>query len=164
MLHAPEHGARAGRLVARAPDDDRVADRGATTYARSRAACSSRARRSSGCATGSADPRAPPRAEALAESVPDTGGVYFVPAFVGLGAPYWDMYARGTIVGLTRGTTGAHLARAALEAIAFQSARRAGGDGRDAGLAVRELRVDGGAAANDFLMPVPGRHSQASRC
>ena len=59
--------------------------------------------------------------EALARSVPDTGGVYFVPAFVGLGAPYWDMYARGTIVGLTRGATRAHLARAALEAIAFQS-------------------------------------------
>src|SRR5439155_1646611 len=65
--------------------------------------------------------RSAAESQALAESVQDTGGVHFVPAFVGLGAPYWDMYARGTIVGLTRGTTGAHLARAALEAIAFQS-------------------------------------------
>ena len=89
--------------------------------------------------------------QALAESVPDTGGVYFVPAFVGLGAPHWDMYARGTIVGLTRGTTGAHLARAALEAIAFQSRDVLAAMAADAGLAVRELRVDGGAAANDFL-------------
>ena len=89
--------------------------------------------------------------EALARSVPDTGGVYFVTAFVGLGAPWWDMYARGTIVGLTRGTTGAHLARAALEAIAFQSRDVLAAMAADAGLAVRELRVDGGAAANDFL-------------
>jgi glycerol kinase len=89
--------------------------------------------------------------EALARSVPDTGGVYFVPAFVGLGAPYWDMYARGTIVGLTRGTTRAHLARAALEAIAFQSRDVLEAMAADAGIPVRELRVDGGAAANDFL-------------
>src|SRR5881409_3317928 len=89
--------------------------------------------------------------QALAESVPDTGGVYFVPAFVGLGAPHWDMYARGTIVGLTRGTTGAHLARAALEAIAFQSRDVLEAMAADAGIAVEGLRVDGGAAANDFL-------------
>jgi glycerol kinase len=89
--------------------------------------------------------------EALARSVPDAGGVYFVPAFVGLGAPWWDMYARGTIVGLTRGTTGAHLARAALEAIAFQSRDVLVAMAADAGVAIRELRVDGGAAANDFL-------------
>jgi glycerol kinase len=89
--------------------------------------------------------------QALAESVPDTGGVYFVPAFVGLGAPHWDMYARGTIGGLTRGTTGAHLVRAALEAIAFQSRDVLEAMAADAGIAVRELRVDGGAAANDFL-------------
>ena len=89
--------------------------------------------------------------EALARSVPDTGGVYFVPAFVGLGAPWWDMYARGVIVGLTRGTTGAHLVRAALEAIAFQSRDVLVAMAADAGVAVRELRVDGGAAANDFL-------------
>jgi glycerol kinase len=92
--------------------------------------------------------------QALAESVADTGGVHFVPAFVGLGAPYWDMYARGTIVGLTRGTTGAHLARAALEAIAFQSRDVLEAMAADAGIAVSELRVDGGAAANDFLCQV----------
>jgi glycerol kinase len=89
--------------------------------------------------------------EALARSVPDTGGVYFVPAFVGLGAPWWDMYARGTIVGLTRGTTRAHLARAALEAIAYQSRDVLEAMAADAGTAVHQLRVDGGAAANDFL-------------
>jgi glycerol kinase len=87
----------------------------------------------------------------LAESVADTGGVYFVPAFVGLGAPYWDMYARGAILGLTRGTTRAHLARAALEAIAFQSRDVLEAMAADAHLAARGLRVDGGAAANDFL-------------
>jgi glycerol kinase len=95
--------------------------------------------------------RSAAESQALAESVPDTGGVHFVPAFVGLGAPYWDMYARGTIVGLTRGTTGAHLARAALEAIAFQSRDVLEAMAADAGIGVRELRVDGGAAANDFL-------------
>jgi glycerol kinase len=89
--------------------------------------------------------------ERLAESVPDAGGVYFVPAFVGLGAPYWDMYARGTIVGLTRGTTRAHLARAALEAIAYQSRDVLEAMRADTGTAVRLLRVDGGAVANDFL-------------
>ena len=87
----------------------------------------------------------------LAESVPDTGGVYLVPAFVGLGAPYWDMRARGTIVGLTRGTTAAHLTRAALEAIAYQSRDVLEAMTADAGLAPRRLRVDGGAATNDFL-------------
>ncbi len=89
--------------------------------------------------------------EALAVSVPDTGGVYFVPAFVGLGAPYWDMYARGTIVGLTRGTTSAHLVRAALEAIAYQSRDVLEAMGAEAPQRVRALRVDGGAVANDFL-------------
>jgi glycerol kinase len=89
--------------------------------------------------------------EALATSVPDTGGVYFVPAFVGLGAPYWDMYARGTIVGLTRGTSRAHLVRAALEAIAYQSRDVLEAMAADAGVAVDALRVDGGATANDFL-------------
>ena len=89
--------------------------------------------------------------QALAESVPDTGGVYFVPAFVGLGAPHWDMYARGTVVGLTRGTTGAHLARAALESIAFQSRDVLEAMAADAGISIEGLRVDGGAVANDFL-------------
>jgi glycerol kinase len=90
--------------------------------------------------------------DALAASVPDTGGVYFVPAFVGLGAPHWDMYARGTILGLTRGTTRAHLVRAALEAIAYQSREVLGAALADAGLRLEELRVDGGATANNLLM------------
>jgi glycerol kinase len=88
---------------------------------------------------------------ALARSVPDTGGVYFVPAFVGLGAPYWDQHARGTIVGLTRGTTRAHLARAALEAIAFQSRDVLDAMAADAKRTAARLKVDGGAVANDFL-------------
>jgi glycerol kinase len=90
--------------------------------------------------------------EALAASVPDNGGVYMVPAFVGLGAPYWDAYARGAILGLTRGATGAHLARAALEAIAFQSAEVLRAMEADAGLKLTELRVDGGATTNNLLM------------
>ncbi|MGB8061387.1 MAG: glycerol kinase GlpK [Candidatus Sulfotelmatobacter sp.] len=90
--------------------------------------------------------------EALAKSVPDNGGVYFVPAFVGLGAPHWDSYARGSIFGLTRGTTAGHLARAAVESIAYQVADLLDAMRRDCGDAVRELRVDGGAAANDSLM------------
>jgi len=89
--------------------------------------------------------------EALAASVPDTGGVYFVPAFVGLGAPYWDQHARGTIVGLTRGTTRAHLVRAALEAIAFQSRDVLDAMVADAKADVARLKVDGGAVANGFL-------------
>ena len=90
--------------------------------------------------------------EALAQSVPDHGGVYVVPAFTGLGSPHWDPFARGSIVGITRGTTRGHLARAALEAIAFQSAEVLQAMQQDAGAPLRELRVDGGAARNDFLM------------
>ena len=90
--------------------------------------------------------------EPLAASVPDSGGVYLVPAFAGLGAPHWDPHARGTIVGLTRGTTAAHLARAALEGIAFQVADVLDIMRLDTGLPIRELRVDGGASANDLLM------------
>jgi len=90
--------------------------------------------------------------ETLAKSVPDNGGVYFVPAFVGLGAPHWDSYARGSIFGLTRGTTAGHLARAAVESIAYQVADLLDAMRRDSGDAVQELRVDGGAAANDGLM------------
>jgi glycerol kinase len=89
--------------------------------------------------------------QALAESVPDTGGVYLVPAFAGLGAPYWDPYARGALVGLTRGTTRAHIARAALEAIAYQSRDVLDAMIDDATLPIQALRVDGGAAVNDFL-------------
>ena len=90
--------------------------------------------------------------EALARSVPDHGGVYVVPAFTGLGSPHWDPYARGTIVGLTRGTERGHLARAALESIAFQSAELLEAMQADADEPLRELRVDGGASRNDFLM------------
>ncbi len=90
--------------------------------------------------------------EALAGSVADNGGVYLVPAFAGLGAPHWDAYARGAILGLTRGSTGGHIARAALEAIAFQSADVLAAMEKDAGISMQELRVDGGAAANDLLM------------
>ena len=90
--------------------------------------------------------------EALAKSVPDNGGVYFVPAFVGLGAPHWDSYARGSIFGITRGTTAAHIARAAVQSIAFQVADLLDAMHGDSGDAVKELRVDGGASANDALM------------
>ena len=90
--------------------------------------------------------------EPLAASVGDAGGVYLVPAFAGLGAPHWDPYARGTMLGLTRGTTRAHIARAALEAIAYQSAEVLHAMQKDAGIRLKELRVDGGAAANDMLM------------
>lgn len=90
--------------------------------------------------------------EALAGSVADSGDVYLVPAFAGLGAPHWDQYARGTITGLTRGTTSAHLARAALEGIAFQVADVLEVMREDSGISLNELRVDGGAAANNLLM------------
>ena len=90
--------------------------------------------------------------EALASSVPDCGGVYLVPAFAGLGAPHWDQYARGTMMGLTRGTTAGHIARAALEGIAFQVADVLEVMQKDSGIAVNELRVDGGASANNLLM------------
>jgi len=90
--------------------------------------------------------------EALAASVPDNGGVYFVPALAGLGAPYWDPHARGTIVGLTRGSTKAHLARAALEAMAYQTRDVLDAMQRDAGVPLAELKVDGGASANNLLM------------
>lgn len=90
--------------------------------------------------------------EQLAQSVPDTQGVYFVPAFAGLGAPYWDPNARGTIVGLSRGSTAAHIARAATESIAYQTMDVLKAMEADAGIEIKELRVDGGATANDMLM------------
>ena len=90
--------------------------------------------------------------ESLAASVADTGDVYLVPAFAGLGAPQWDAAARGTGIGLTRGATRAHVARAALESIAFQSADLIEAMQQDCGHALAELRVDGGAARNDLLM------------
>ena len=89
--------------------------------------------------------------ETLAASVPDNGGVYFVPAFAGLGSPHWDPYARGTIAGLTRGTGAAHIARAALESIAYQTADVLRAMEADAGIRLGELRVDGGATQNDLL-------------
>jgi glycerol kinase len=93
-----------------------------------------------------------PEIEELAASVPDNGGVYFVPAFVGLGAPHWDPYARGTIIGLTRGATLAHVARAALEGISYQVADILHAMTSDSGVQLAELRVDGGAAKNNLLM------------
>ncbi len=90
--------------------------------------------------------------EKLASSVPDNQGVYFVPAFTGLGAPYWDPYARGLILGLSRGTTAAHLARASLEGIAFQVTDVLLAMQKDAGMKIEELRVDGGAVGNNLLM------------
>lgn len=95
-----------------------------------------------------------PAIAALAGGVPDAGGVVLVPAFTGLGAPHWDPYARGTITGITRGTTSAHLARAALDAIAHQSAEVLRAMEQDAGVPLRELRVDGGASANNLLMQI----------
>jgi glycerol kinase len=92
--------------------------------------------------------------EELASSVPDTAGVYFVPAFSGLGAPHWDQYARGTIGGLTRGSNRAHIARAALEGIAFQIADIIDAMETDSGVPLKELRVDGGAARNNLLMQI----------
>jgi glycerol kinase len=90
--------------------------------------------------------------EALAASVPDTHGVYLVPAFAGLGAPHWDPYARGALLGLTRGSTKAHIARAALQGIALQVMDVLQSMEADAGIRVKELRVDGGASANNLLM------------
>ncbi len=92
--------------------------------------------------------------ESLALTVPDNGGVYMVPAFAGLGAPHWDPYARGAIVGITRGTTAGHFARAALESIAFQVADLVDAMKKDSGIGLPELRVDGGASKNDALLQV----------
>jgi len=96
--------------------------------------------------------RSSSQVERLASQVPDSGGTYLVPAFVGLGAPHWDPYARGTITGLTRGSTAAHLARAALESIAFQTADVLSAMQADAGIRAKQLRADGGASVNNLLM------------
>ncbi len=118
----------------------------------SKGASSSAAPSCSGSATASAsfDHRA--RSRRWRYRFPINGDVYLVPAFAGLGAPHWDQYARGTIVGLTRGSTAGHIARAALESIAFQSADLLDAMQADAGTRLAELRVDGGAARNDLLM------------
>jgi len=92
--------------------------------------------------------------EALAASVADNGGVTFIPAFTGLGAPHWDPHARGAILGLTRGTSAAHIARAALEAIALQTVEVLEAMRADSGLDLTELRVDGAASRNDLLMQI----------
>ena len=94
----------------------------------------------------------PQETEAMAKKVTDTGGVYFVPAFTGLGAPYWDQYSRGLIIGITRGTSREHIVRAALEAIAYQTRDVIECVKADFGRRIENLRVDGGASANDFLM------------
>ena len=96
--------------------------------------------------------RSAPDIEPLAASVPDNGGVYLVPAFAGLGAPHWDQYARGAMFGLTRGATAAHIARAALESIAYQVADVLDAMQADSRIRLSELRVDGGASGNDLLM------------
>jgi len=96
--------------------------------------------------------RSSKESEMLASEVPDSGGVYIVPAFSGLGAPHWDPYARGAILGITRGTTAKHITRAALESIAFQTWDVLQAMKADVGIPIRELRVDGGASLNNFLM------------
>ena len=93
-----------------------------------------------------------PQSEEFANTVKDSGGVYVVPAFVGLGAPHWDPYARGTILGLTRGSNRYHIVRATLESIAYQTADLIGAMEQAAGIKITSLKVDGGAAANNFLM------------
>jgi glycerol kinase len=90
--------------------------------------------------------------ETLAATVSGTGGVYVVPAFAGLGAPYWNQHARGTIVGITRGTNRGHIARAALDSIAYQTMDVLDAMQKDSGITIKELRVDGGATANNMLM------------
>lgn len=100
--------------------------------------------------------------EALAKKVTDNGGVYLVPAFAGLGAPYWDQHARGTIVGITRGTTSGHIARAALESIALQTMDVLTAMQADAGAPIKELRVDGGATSNDLLLQIQANVLQAT--
>ena len=92
------------------------------------------------------------QSEEYARRVPDTAGVYIVPAFAGMGAPYWDQYARGTVVGITRGCTKDHFVRATLESIAYQTADVLTAMEQDSGIKLRTLTVDGGASANDFLM------------
>jgi glycerol kinase len=99
--------------------------------------------------------------EKLASSVSDSDGVYFVPAFAGLGAPYWNQHARGTMVGITRGSTAAHIARASLDSIAYQTLEVLKAMQKDSGIDIRELRVDGGATVNDSLMQFQSELLQA---
>ena len=145
-VHADEHR-RTRRAVAERPAHDGRAGSSATrSSTRSRARRSSPAPWCSGCATGSASSRRRARSRRWRASVPDSGGVVVVPALAGLGAPHWRPEARGIITGLTRGTTQAHLARATLEGIALQIADLLGAMQADAGVPLRALKVDGGAA------------------
>ena len=144
------HRSENGLLTTLAWDSDKAAASRSRT--RSKARSSWRARRSSGCVTSSASSPTRAESEPLAMSVPDSAGVYVVPAFAGLGAPHWDAHARGAIVGLTRGASKAHITRATLEAIAYQVRDVVDAMERDSGVRSSELRVDGGAAANNFLL------------
>ena len=119
---------------------------------RSKAASSSPEPPSNGCATNSASSTALPRAKHSPPASPDSGGVYVVPAFVGLGAPYWDAFARGAILGLTRGSGRAQITRATLESVAYQTRDVVDAMQADSGLKLQALRVDGGMVRNDFLM------------
>ena len=126
-------------------------------YIRHRLLCADEHRQQArGLPGGAADQlgliKTPQEADQLAETVEDAGGVSFVPAFTGLGAPYWDMYARGALLGVTRGTTRAHLCRAVLESIALESADLVEAMKRESGVAIPELRADGGASRSRFLM------------
>ncbi len=120
--------------------------------ARWRGRSSSPALPCSGCATGWASSPPPPRSARWPQSVADSGGVYVVPAFTGLGSPWWDPYARGTIVGITRGTTKAHIARAVVEAMTYQTRDAVEAMCRAAGVTIRDLRVDGGASVMDVML------------
>ena len=102
------------------------------------------------------------RCDELAESVPDANGMYLVPAFTGLGAPYWDMYARGCIVGLTRGVNRAHFARAVLESITYQMTDLLEAMISDSGIEMKDLRVDGGASVSNIMMQIQADMIQAS--
>ena len=153
MFHADEHGALPCRFGPQPADYGGLGSRQRLHLTPSKGRCSSPGPLSSGCATSWASWPIRPRARGWQARFRTTGGVYLVPAFVGLGAPYWDSEARGTIVGITRGTTKAHFVRAALEAIAYESqglARRYGeGFGDETW---RASRPTAAASANSFLM------------
>ena len=116
-----------------------------------------------GCGMNSKSSKAPEKLKHWPRQIDDTAGVYFVPAFAGLGAPYWDPHARGMLIGLSRGAGKAHIARAALESMCFQSMEVLLAMEKDAGLPIDILRVDGGASANNLLMQIQGRPDADSR-
>ena len=148
LMHSGSHGpASKNRLLA-----TRAASPTERLNSPWKAASSSPERRCNGCATSCRSSSAASETEALAASVPDTGGAYLVPAFVGLGAPHWDSSARGILTGITAGTDRARLVRATLESIAYQTRDLVEAMESDTGEKLKELRVDGGATANNFLM------------